>query len=90
VPTPLVSTTPTSGLTLPLSHANAVPQWIVPTQTTQLGASATLTLTITPGNNSGTPVSGVIYLDDSSSLSNNGSSPTADELAAFPYHYTVQ
>ena len=196
VTTPLVSTTPTSDLTLPLTYSNAEPQWIVPTQTMQLGmaitstapvqfdsspyngepdvgstavgddayasysapeitqgdwdivpqptgpfgssgaapsstaslsmtavtqafntdatsasgdlwetgvnasatfapvvvqpgGSATLTLTITPSAVSGTPVSGVIYLDDSSSLSNNGASPTGDELAAFPYRYTV-
>ena len=37
----------------------------------------------------GTPVAGVLYLDDSSSLSNNGYTPTGDELAAFPYRYTV-
>ncbi len=197
VTTPLISTTPTTDLTLPLTYANdAEPQWIVPTQTKQLGmavtstapvqfdsspyngepdvgstavgndayasyaapdisqgdwdivpqpsgafgpsagtpastaslsmtavtqafntdatsasgdfwatavnstaafapvivqpgASATLTLTITPSGVSGTPVSGVLYLDDYSALSNNGPSPTGDELAAFPYHYTV-
>ena len=196
VTTPLVSLTPTSGLTLPLTYADAEPQWLVPTQTEQLGmavtstgpvqfdtspyngepdvgstavgddayatysapaitqgdwdivpqptgpfgsssaapsstaslsmtavtqafntdatspsgdlwetgvdasatfapvvvapgASATLTLMITPSGTSGTPVYGVIYLDDSSSLSNNGYAPTGDELAAFPYHYTV-
>ena len=55
----------------------------------QPGASATLTLTITPSATAGTPVSGVIYLDDYSALSNNGYTPTGDELAAFPYHYTV-
>ena len=55
----------------------------------QPGASATLTLTITPSAAAGTPVSGVIYLDDYSALSNNGDTPTGDELAAFPYHYTV-
>jgi hypothetical protein len=194
--TPLVSATPTSDLTLPLTYANAEPQWIVPTQTEQLGmavtstapvqfdtspyngepdigstavgddayatyaapditqgdwdivpqptgafgsssaapsstaslsmtavtqafntdatsaggdlwetgvdasaafspvivqpgASATLTLTITPSAAAGTPVSGEIYLDDYSALSNNGYAPTGDELAAFPYHYTV-
>jgi len=197
VTTPLVSLTPTTDLTLPLSYANAPPVWIVPTQTDQLGmavtstapvqfdaspyngepdigstavgddayatyaapgitqgvwdiipqptgpfassgaapsstaslymtavtqgfntdatsasgdlwetgvdpsatfspvivqpgASATLTLTITPSAAAGTPVSGVIYLDDYSALSNNGYTPTGDELAAFPYHYTVR
>jgi hypothetical protein len=55
----------------------------------QPGASATLTLTLTPSAAAGTPVSGVLYLDDYSALSNNGYSPTGDELAAFPYHYTV-
>ena len=55
----------------------------------QPGGSATLTLTLTPAGAPGTVVSGEIYLDDSSSLSNNGYSPTGDELAAFPYRYTV-
>jgi hypothetical protein len=56
----------------------------------QPGGQATLTLTLTPSQVSGAAVSGVVYLDDSSALSNNGMSPTGDELAAFPYHYTVQ
>jgi hypothetical protein len=55
----------------------------------QPGGTATLTLTITPAERPGTVVSGNIYLDDSSSLSNNGYSPTGGELAAFPYRYTV-
>jgi hypothetical protein len=55
----------------------------------QPGGTATLTLTLTPTATPGTVVSGDIYLDDSSSLSNNGYSPTGDELAAFPYRYTV-
>lgn len=55
----------------------------------QPGSTATLTLTITPTEAPGTVVSGVLYLDDSSSLSNNGPSPTGDELAAFPYQYKV-
>ncbi|WP_194924921.1 hypothetical protein [Catenulispora pinisilvae] len=56
----------------------------------QPGGQATLTLTVTPSQVPGTAVSGVVYVDDSSALSNNGPSPTGDELAAFPYHYTVQ
>jgi hypothetical protein len=55
----------------------------------QPGGTATLTLTLTPTGQPGTSVSGDIYLDDASLLSNNGYSPTGDELAAFPYRYTV-
>ena len=55
----------------------------------QPGQSATLYLTITPTGAAGTPVAGTIFLDDASALSNNGYSPTGDELAAIPYHYTV-
>ncbi|WP_194917815.1 hypothetical protein [Catenulispora rubra] len=56
----------------------------------QPGGEATLTLTVTPSQAAGSAVSGVVYLDDSTALSNNGPAPTGDELAAFPYHYTVQ
>ncbi|WP_370350624.1 hypothetical protein [Catenulispora sp. EB89] len=56
----------------------------------QPGGDATLTLTVTPSQVAGSAVSGVVYLDDATALSNNGPSPTGDELAAFPYHYTVQ
>ncbi|WP_370375720.1 S8 family serine peptidase [Catenulispora sp. GAS73] len=56
----------------------------------QPGGEATLTLTVTPSQAAGSAVSGVVYLDDSKALSNNGPSPTGDELAAFPYHYTVK
>jgi hypothetical protein len=55
----------------------------------QPGQSTTLYLTLTPSGTAGSTVTGTIYLDDSSSLSNNGYSPTGDELAAIPYHYTV-
>ena len=46
----------------------------------QPGRSATLYLTITPSGAAGSTVTGTIYLDDDSALSNNGASPTGDEL----------
>ena len=55
----------------------------------QPGKSATLYLTITPSGPVGSTVTGTIYLDDDSALSENGPSPTGDELVALPYHYTV-
>jgi hypothetical protein len=55
----------------------------------QPGHSATLYLEVTPSGPAGSTVSGDIYLDDTSSLSQNGYTPTGDQLAALPYHYTV-
>ena len=55
----------------------------------QPGHSATLYLNLTPGGPAGSTVSGDIYVDDTSSLSQNGYTPTGDQLAALPYHYTV-
>lgn len=55
----------------------------------QPGKSATLYLTITPSGPAGSTVTGTIFLDDDSALSENGASPTGDELVAIPYHYTV-
>jgi hypothetical protein len=55
----------------------------------QPGTSSTLYLTITPSGAPGSTVTGDIYLDDSSALSQNGYTPTGDELVAIPYHYTV-
>ncbi|GAA1973138.1 S8 family serine peptidase [Kitasatospora viridis] len=55
----------------------------------QPGQSTTLYLNVVPSGPAGSTVSGDIYLDDSSSLSQNGYTPTGDQLLAFPYHYTV-
>ncbi|MFI9272101.1 S8 family peptidase [Kitasatospora sp. NPDC052896] len=55
----------------------------------QPGQSTTLYLNITPSGPAGSTVSGDIYLDDASSLSQNGYTPTGDQLVALPYHYTV-
>jgi Subtilase family len=55
----------------------------------QPGESATLYLTITPSGAAGSTVSGTLYLDDVSELSQYGYAPTGDELAAIPYQYTV-
>ncbi|GAB2713658.1 S8 family serine peptidase [Kitasatospora kifunensis] len=55
----------------------------------QPGQSTTLYLNITPSGPAGSTVSGDIYLDDASSLSQNGYTPTGDQLLALPYHYTV-
>ena len=55
----------------------------------QPGHSATLYLDITPSGPAGSTVSGDIYVDDTSSLSQDGYTPTGDQLVALPYHYTV-
>jgi Subtilase family len=55
----------------------------------QPGQSATLYLAITPSGPANSTVTGTIFLDDDSALSENGASPTGDELVAIPYHYTV-
>ncbi|WP_329562238.1 S8 family serine peptidase [Kitasatospora sp. NBC_01266] len=55
----------------------------------QPGQSTTLYLNITPSGPTGSTVSGNLYLDDASSLSQNGYTPTGDQLLAFPYHYTI-
>jgi len=34
-------------------------------------------------------VDGTLFLDDSSALTQSGNSPSADQLAALRYHYTV-
>jgi hypothetical protein len=49
------------------------------------GQSTTITVTITPSAPSGSVVSGTLYIDDFNSFTDGG-----DELAAFPYTYTVQ
>ena len=55
----------------------------------QPGQSTTLYLTITPNAPSGSLVSGRLYLDDASQLTQYGTSPSGDELVALPYSYTV-
>ncbi|HEX4221326.1 MAG TPA: hypothetical protein VHZ97_03120, partial [Pseudonocardiaceae bacterium] len=55
----------------------------------QPGQSTTLYLTITPDAPSGTLVGGTLYLDDSSQVTQYGTSPSGDQLAALPYSYTV-
>ncbi|PWI44966.1 S8 family serine peptidase [Streptomyces sp. ICBB 8177] len=55
----------------------------------QPGQSTTLYLDITPSGPAGTTVTGEIHLDDTTSLSQNGYTPTGDQLAVIPYHYTV-
>ena len=55
----------------------------------QPGQSTTLYLTITPNAPSGSLVSGTLYLDDSSQVTQYGTSPSGDQLAALPYTYTV-
>jgi len=55
----------------------------------QPGETATLYATITPTASPGSVVRGVLYLDDSCALSNNGPFPSGDQLLAVPYTYTV-
>ena len=55
----------------------------------QPGQSTTLYLTITPNAPSGSLVSGTLYLDDASQLTQYGTSPSGDQLVALPYQYTV-
>src|SRR5215469_13160903 len=56
------------------------------------GATATITVTITPNGTVGQTVSGTLYVDD---LTIDGSFgpglflPNIDEVAAFPYSYTI-
>jgi hypothetical protein len=55
----------------------------------QPGQATTLYLTITPSAPSGTLVSGTLYLDDSSALTQYGLSPSGSQLVGLPYKYTV-
>jgi hypothetical protein len=55
----------------------------------QPGQTTTLYAVITPTAKKGSVVRGVLYLDDSSALSNYGPSPSGDQLAAIPYTYRV-
>jgi hypothetical protein len=53
------------------------------------GQTTTLYAVITPTAAAGSVVRGVLYLDDSSAVSNDGPSPSGDQLAAIPYTYRV-
>jgi hypothetical protein len=53
------------------------------------GQTTTLYAVITPSAKAGTVVRGILYLDDSSAVSNYGYSPSGDQLAAIPYAYQV-
>jgi hypothetical protein len=55
----------------------------------QPGQTTTLYAVITPTARKGSVVRGVLYLDDSSAVTNDGPSPTGDQLAAIPYTYRV-
>jgi hypothetical protein len=55
----------------------------------QPGQTATLYAMITPTAAKGSVVRGVLYLDDSSAVTNDGPSPSGDQLAAIPYTYAV-
>jgi subtilase family protein len=55
----------------------------------QPGQTTTLYAVITPSAKVGTVVRGVLYLDDSSAVTNEGLSPSGDQLLAVPYTYTV-
>ncbi len=55
----------------------------------QPGQTTTLYAVITPTATAGSVVRGVLYLDDSSAVSNDGPSPSGDQLAAIPYTYRV-
>jgi len=53
------------------------------------GTTVTLKATITPTASAGSVVRGVLYLDDSSAVTNDGPSPSGDQLEAIPYEYKV-
>jgi hypothetical protein len=55
----------------------------------QPGQTTTLFAVITPLAIRGSVVRGVLYLDDSSALSNRGPSPSGNQLQAIPYEYKV-
>ncbi len=54
------------------------------------GASATIDVTITPSGASGTAVSGYLYVDDFVSSVPPYGQIAGDELAVFPYAYTIK
>lgn len=53
----------------------------------QPGQTTTLYAVLSPTAAAGTVVGGVLYLDDSSAITNFGPSPSGDQLAAYPYTY---
>ena len=53
------------------------------------GASVTVTVTITPSGPVGAVVSGTLYLDDVATSLAPGADPTASEVSALPYSYTI-
>jgi hypothetical protein len=55
----------------------------------QPGQTTTVYAVIVPSGTSGSVVRGVLYLDDSSAVSNYGASPSGDQLAAIPYTYEI-
>ena len=55
----------------------------------QPGEATTLYLTLHPTGPVGSVVDGTLFVDDSSALTQYGNSPSADELVALPYRYTV-
>jgi hypothetical protein len=55
----------------------------------QPGQTTTLYAVITPNAAKGSVIRGVLYLDDSSAVTNDGPSPSGDQLAAIPYTYRV-
>jgi hypothetical protein len=54
------------------------------------GQSATIPVTITPSGASGSVVSGTLYVDDADLVSFGLLAPNANQLAAFPYEYTIK
>lgn len=56
------------------------------------GQSETIPVTITPSGTSGTVVSGTLYVDDEQALifGGEGLAPNGNQLAAFPYAYTIK
>src|SRR3984957_14570643 len=69
--------------------------WVQGTKTftpvvVQPGKTVTLHVVITPTAESGSVVSGVLYLDDSSAVTNDGLNPSGDLWGAIPYTYTVR
>jgi hypothetical protein len=53
----------------------------------QPGQTVTLQAVITPTASAGSVVRGTLYLDDSSAVTNDGPSPSGDQLEAIPYVY---
>jgi hypothetical protein len=74
------------------AHAGFTPVVVNP------GQSATIPVTITPSGAAGTAVTGTLYVDDASMISNltpdNGAVdaplPDGSDVAAFPYSYTIK